>query len=313
VTEENTFDPNQFLKSVSEKNYSKGEFTFRSHRGESIHVEMVATMVKWSGDKEGLVCCFSRNLNERKRLEENLLYSERLAVMGQMTAGIAHEINNPLGIILTNAEEVLNHELDPQDLRESLESIERNALRAGKIIEDLMSFTRPSPLNKTLIDMPQLIDESLFFLKHRIKKKKIRIEKRYDDAVFLGDERLIQQLMINLILNAIQAVRQEGRIVLSAASLSENGARKIHFELEDNGVGIREEDTGRIFDPFFTVRKEGGFGLGLFISKIIVDKHNGSILISSKPEKGTTVAIDFPVGEALDSIGDKKTAGGIFS
>jgi signal transduction histidine kinase len=267
---------------------------------------MVATMVEWGQDAEGLVCCFSRDLNERKRLEENLLYSERLAVMGQMTAGIAHEINNPLGIILTNAEDILNHDLDAEDLNESLKSIERNALRAGKIIEDLLSFTRPSPLDRTAIDMPQLIDESLFYLKHRIKKKNIRVDKHHDSApaVFYGDEKLVQQLLINLILNAVQAVGKEGRITIRTKIIGENGGRKFHFDLEDNGVGIREEDIDQIFDPFFTVRKEGGFGLGLFISKIIVDKHSGDIVISSRPDKGTKVSIEFPAGEPADTETD---------
>jgi PAS domain S-box-containing protein len=304
-----------FLETVSKESIFKGEFTFKTHDGNNLHVEMVATIAKWGMDDENLVCCFSRNLTERKRLEENLLYSERLAVMGQMTAGIAHEINNPLGIILTNAEEILNHSLDADELRESLQSIERNALRAGKIIEDLLSFTRPSPLDKTSIDMTQLIDESLFFLKHRLKKKSIQVNKSYDadPAVFHGDEKLIQQLFINLILNAIQAVGNEGKITLKTKLTGNDEKRAIHFEVEDNGIGIRQKDRGRIFDPFFTVRKEGGFGLGLFISKIIIDKHNGSILVDSKPGEGTTMAIGFPVGEKADTTEDNNTAGGILS
>jgi signal transduction histidine kinase len=163
--------------------------------------------------------------------------------------------------------------------------------------------------------MPLLIDESLFFLKHRIKKKNIQIEKRYDvdSTLFHGDEKLIQQLLINLILNAIQAVRQDGRITLGVKTLKKNGARKIHFEVEDNGAGIRDEDIDKIFDPFFTVRKEGGFGLGLFISKIIVEKHDGDIIINSKTSQGTVVAIDFPAGEPVDTVKSGDTDGGLLS
>lgn len=292
-----------FLDQAFKENYAQGEFALMAKDGIAINVEIVATIVKWGSNGEELICTYSRDLTERRRLEENLIHSDRLAVMGQMAAGIAHEINNPLGIILTNAGELINHELSTEDARESIKSIERNALRSAKIIEDLLSFTRPSPLNKTSIDLISLIDESLLFLKHRINNKKIKIEKIYSSEalISLGDERMIQQLLINLILNAIQAVRHEGKIEIAAGVTEGAGESNMSIEIKDNGVGIHNGDMKKIFNPFYTSRKEEGFGLGLYISKIIVEKHNGRISVESEFAKGTVVTVLIPAATGMIS------------
>lgn len=283
-----------FLDKVLKTNYSKDEFNLLVKGGESIRVEMIATIVKWNSNGESLVCTFSRDLTERIHLEENLIHAERLAVIGQMAAGIAHEINNPLGIILTNIGVLTKHKLNEEDFNGSLNSIERNALRAAKIIEDLLSFTRPSPMKKASFNLILLIDESLLFLKQKIKNKDIKIEKLYSSSSlnFCGDERMIQQLLINLLINAIQAVRDKGKITL----VTELNNNMISIEIKDNGVGIPKDDIPKICNPFFTSQKKGGFGLGLFISKIIVEKHNGNIFFKSDLHKGTIVTIELPLG-----------------
>ena len=296
VLPEQKDDVTDFIDSVFQYKYSNKEFIFRTKDGNHIHVEMIATIVKGPDDVEALVCCFARDITERKRLEENLIHSDRLAIMGQMAAGIAHEINNPLSIILSNAQDSLTHELSPDDSLESLKSIERNALRAAKNIKDLLSFTRPTLQEVAPIDLIQLIDETLFFFKQRLKQKNIKIEKTYPaDLINLcGDKNLIQQLLINLILNAIQAIKHEGIIILRVNVNGDAVDRKIILQVEDNGIGIPEEDLRKIFDPFFTSRKEDGFGLGLFISKMIVEKHHGILSASSKVGKGTVMTIELP-------------------
>jgi PAS domain S-box-containing protein len=289
-------DMTNFVNEVFQNGYSNKEFTFKTRKGYKIHVEMVATMVKGSNGTEDLACCFSRDLSERKRLEEDLIHSDRLAIMGQMAAGLAHEINNPLGIILTNAEDIMNHELNTDDARESLKSIGRNALRAAKIIEDLLTFTRPNPPEIRPIDLIQLIDSSLLFFKQRLKQKKIKIQKFYpgDSILIHGDENLIQQLSINLILNAIQAIKYEGQITIRVGIKEKTGAKMVTFEVEDNGRGIPDKDLQKIFDPFFSSRKEKGFGLGLFTSRIIVEKHHGTLKVQSKEGEGTVMTVEFP-------------------
>jgi len=286
----------EFMNTLFHNRFSKKELTFQAKNGTQIHVEMVGTTISGFDESEIVACCFSRDLTERKRLEEDLIHSDRLAIMGQMAAGIAHEINNPLGIILANAEDVLSHEMDAQSANDSLKTIERNAIRAGNIIEDLLSFTRPHPPEIAPIDLPQLIDSSLLFLKQKLKQKKIMIDKHYpaEPVVFNGDENLIQQLLINLILNAVQAIKREGRITIRVMNGRMNGQR-IGLEVKDNGIGIPESDLQKVFDPFFTSRKEKGFGLGLFTSRIIVEKHQGMITAYSKEGEGTVMSVEFPL------------------
>jgi len=297
VIPEQTDDVSSFINDVFRDAYSNKEFTFLTKDGRNIQVDMVATVVKEAEPAEKFVCCFSRDITERKRLEENLLYADRLAIMGQMAAGIAHEINNPLGVILSNAQDSLYHKLSAEESLESLKCIERNAIRAAKIIEDMLNFTRPAPLRLCPVDLPIQIDSALFLLKQRLKQKDIRIEKNYPSVpvIFKGDENLIQQLLINIILNSIQAIKNEGMIKISVKANGEDGGRRITLEIEDNGIGIPDTDLKNIFNPFFTSRKENGFGMGLFISKIIVEKHNGSISAKSIVGQGTVMTVEFPV------------------
>lgn len=297
VVSEKRPEVGSFIDSVFQEGFAKHEFIFEGKTGNAINVEMIATTVKGSGGAENLACCFSRDITERRRLEDELIQSERLAIMGHMAAGIAHEINNPLGIILANTEDALYDGLDAQGIQDCLNSIERNAVRAGKIIENLLSFTRPSPFARVPIDLGQLIDESLSFLKQHFKRKEIRVERHdaEEPMTFLGDDNQIQQLLINLILNSIEAIEQQGTIKVSTALRENNSKKVIHLEIEDTGMGIPENQLPQIFDPFFTAGKKKGFGLGLFISKRIVEKHNGTIIASSQEGHGTVMVVELPV------------------
>lgn len=285
-----------FLNRVFSKNYANDEIDFLSKNGKVLHAEMVATLVNWGVGNEQIACCFSRDLSIRKQLEEKLIQSDRLATMGRMAAGIAHELNNPLGIVLTNASAVSHYEPTSEDFKESLVSIERNALRASKIIENLLTFTRPAPVNKNKFHFPNLIEECLLFLKTRIKKAGINIETDFSDESlhYIGDDNMIQQLIINLLLNAIQAIKNNGKIIIRLYCSGKGTDKNVVLEIEDNGIGIPKDNLTKIFDPFFTCRKENGFGLGLFISKIIAEKHGGIIKAKSLPGENTVMAVIFP-------------------
>jgi PAS domain S-box-containing protein len=294
VPQESRQEIANFIQSVFQEGRSSKEFSFLTKEGKRIDVEMNATIIK--GVDTLLACCFSRDVTERKRLEAELMQSEHLAIMGEMAAGIAHEINNPLGIILANTEELLQQKSDQDGIRESLETIERNAIRAGKFIDDLLTFTRPAPPAKVRIDLLALIEESLSLCKQQLKQKGITVERQFPPkpVIFEGDDNQIQQLMVNLILNSIQAISGKGSIRIGVSRVWDNGAEKVHLEIADTGMGILEKDLPKIFDPFFTARKNKGFGLGLSISKRIVEKHNGTIRVDSKVGQGTIIYIDFP-------------------
>lgn len=286
-----------FLDTVFEHGFAQGESVFVGKEGGVIHVETIATMLK-EVEKGGLqACCFTRDISERRRLEEELIQSEKLATMGQVAAGLAHEINNPLGILLANAQEALRGWLDRDTLRQSLEVIERNALRAGKIVEDLLSYTRPSGFNPVPVDLLVVIEEALFMLRPSLKRKHIKVERDVCETTmrFCGDVNQIEQLLINLILNSIEAVNEGGTIRIRTRHEPNSGAGRISIEVEDDGMGIPEEDLPKIFDPFFSASKKKGFGLGLSIAKRIVEKHGGAILAHSRKGCGTTMRMVFPV------------------
>jgi PAS domain S-box-containing protein len=288
-----------FVHSIFQNGSGQKEFILCASDGRRIDVAMNATLIK--GADTLLACCFSRDMTERKRLEAELMQSERLAIMGEMAAGIAHEINNPLGIILANTEELI-HETDGRGtVRENLQTIERNAIRAGKFIDDLLTFTRPNPPAKVRIDLIALIEESLSFCKQQLRQKGIQVERQFpgETVFFEGDDNQIQQLMVNLILNSIQAISEKGFIRIRVGKERDNGTEKVHLEVSDTGMGIQEKDLSRIFDPFYTARKNKGFGLGLSISKRIIEKHNGAIRVESTVGQGTTIFIDLPASPLL--------------
>ncbi|MBW1913966.1 MAG: transporter substrate-binding domain-containing protein [Deltaproteobacteria bacterium] len=296
VSPDNRDEISDFINIVFSDGFGNKEVVFLAKDGTETPAEIVATTVGGLVENEPMACCFSRDITEHKRLEEELVKSERLGIMGQMAAGLAHEINNPLGIIVANAEAILEDGMDSEYAHESLMSIERNAIRAGKIIEDLLSFTGPSALEKGRVNLSLLIDETLPFLKQKLKQKNIKVKRpeSSEEIIFYGDENQIQQLLVNLILNAIQAMQDDGILTICARYDGDGENREIILEVEDTGIGVTDEDLPRIFDPFFTSRKEKGFGLGLFISRVIVEKHNGRISARSNEGLGTVFTVALP-------------------
>jgi PAS domain S-box-containing protein len=289
-------DAMSFISSVFQNGFGKKEVVFEGKDGRRIHVEMISTTLHGQAGQPALACCFSRDVTERKHLENELIRAERLAIMGRMTAGIAHEINNPLGIILANSEDLLGSCSLNDSERQSLETIARNAERAGDILHDLLSFTKPGPSEELPVDLESVVDESILFLRRKLQEKKVCLLKETHGRGFtvMGDYSQIQQVLMNLILNAVQAVETEGEVVVRIVGGADNGASMVRLEVEDDGVGIPQEDIPRIFDPFFTSHKEG-FGLGLFISKTIVERHRGVFDVQSCTQKGTCMSVVFPV------------------
>ena len=263
---ENRACAESFMFSVFQAGFGEMELVFEGKDGARIHVEMIATTVNGPPGQSPLACCFSRDITERKHLENELIKSERLAIMGRMAAGLAHEINNPLGIILANSEELLGSCSLEGSERQYLETIARNAERAGDILHNLLSFTKPGPCDETPIDLESIADESVLFLQQKLKAKRINIQREIvgESLTMTGNYGQIQQVVINLMLNAIQAVTEGGTIIVRIVSSPHGVSPCIRLEVEDNGIGISESVLPRIFDPFFTSHKEG-FGLGLFL------------------------------------------------
>ncbi len=228
-----------------------------------------------------------------RKTEAQLIRSEKLAALGQLAAGIAHEIRNPLTSIniLIHA---LRESLSSQNShREDLKVIEEEINRINEIVDQFLRFARPSPplLEKT--EISTVFEEILQLLRPQIEKLQISVRKNFE---FLPpvtiDREQMKQVVLNLLLNAIQAMPQGGRLQLSGSVPS--GDRWVQLSIEDSGIGIPPKDMDKLFDPFFSTR-EGGIGLGLSIAHRIIDQHHGRIEVESTPERGTIFTISLPL------------------
>jgi signal transduction histidine kinase len=233
-----------------------------------------------------------RRAEERLRLKEQLSRVERMSAMGEMAAGISHEIRNPLGIIRSSAE-LLKKKVAKFDPANALpDIIVEEASRLNGIITDFINFARPRSPKLSPCRLDDVIEKTLTFLAAQIEERGYRIEKAYQNPLpeIMADGPLLHQSLLNLFINAMQAMPDGGRIGVSLRA--EGGHARI--EIEDAGQGIPADLLDKIWDPFFTT-KDKGTGLGLGIVKNIVEAHGGSIRIANREPRGARVMIDLPV------------------
>ncbi|HEX9019961.1 MAG TPA: ATP-binding protein [Nitrospirota bacterium] len=237
----------------------------------------------------------------RRRVEryhyEQMTRADRLASIGEMAAGIAHEIKNPLAGI-AGVIQVLKKDLAPVDPKKAvLDEVLSQVERMDKAVRNLLSFARPPEPKMTLVDINELIGKLLDFLSPQFAKYTIATERRLATELpwLTLDPDLFQQALINIALNAIQAMPQGGRFVVETRAAKPTGENPgfVQIALHDTGKGISLENRSRIFNPFFTTRQQGT-GLGLSITQRIVEQHNGEINVSSSPGTGTSFTITFP-------------------
>lgn len=236
----------------------------------------------------------------QKKLLEDLIHAEKLAAVGTCMAGVAHEVKNPLAIIIQGVEYLKSVVGSDAMLLDVVERIKKAALRADTIVKGLLSFTRQVPIQAQDEDIPSLIDEAILSLADQMTVKAIDVIKNYEPALpaanIDGDQ--IRQVLVNILLNAVEAMAEQGRITIRvAAGKDVSGEEQIEIVIGDTGPGIPAGVGEKIFDPFFTTKNAGGnVGLGLSITKGIIDKHRGRMSIESAVGKGTTVLITLPVG-----------------
>jgi two-component system NtrC family sensor kinase len=235
--------------------------------------------------------------------KSKIMESERLALIGQLSANVAHELNNPLVGIVTYSH-LLLEKLPPGDpSRDGLEKIVTQANRSRDIIRGLLDFSRQRKPNKTLCDLNEVIKGSISLLEDQALFQNIHFTKHLSAQALMAviDPSQIERVFINLIMNAAESMEGKGK--LSITSRLDKKGQAIEMVFSDTGSGIAKEDLGRIFDPFFTTKDTGhGVGLGLAITYGIIKEHHGMITVESELNKGTTFVIRLPISDE-QSIG----------
>jgi two-component system, chemotaxis family, CheB/CheR fusion protein len=231
-------------------------------------------------------------------LEQQLISSGRLVSIGEITASMAHEFNNPLGIIMGFTQDLMS-EIDPSDPNyRSLQIIDEETKRCGKIIEELLQFARPGAAELHPSDVRELIEKTIEMLTNRFYKQKIEVITHLEDNLprIHGDPRQIEQVFVNLYLNSIDAMPDGGRLTIEAKKAPDG----ISITVTDTGFGIEDADLQKVFQPFFTSKKKSGLGLGLPICDRIIKNHGGRIEVASQPGQGTTFRVYLPLGHQTD-------------
>jgi len=249
---------------------------------------------------------FSQQMEERikkttadlRKAETRLIRSEKLAALGQLAAGITHEIRNPMtsiNILIHSMTQSLPSE-DPR--REDFKVVEEEIHRINEIVDQFLRFAKPAPPHLERADVISIFEETLQLLRPQMEKLHISVEKDFQLLLPITiDKEQMKQVILNLLMNAIQAMPEGGRLRLGGQISEDN--HWVQLSIQDSGIGIPPEDMGKLFDPFFST-KEGGIGLGLSIAHRIIDQHHGRIEVTSNPNKGTTFAVYLPVDQGKE-------------
>ncbi len=283
---------------------TRGEGDLMTRWGHKIPVNlMVSSLQDHYGNFLGSVLLL-RDLTHRRELEEDLKRSDRLAMMGTLAAGLAHEIRNPLGGIKGAAQLLRRSVLQDPSLLEYTDIMIREVDRVSQLLEQLLDLSRPATLNLLPLNIHELLHDVLLLEEPALAEKKVAVRKYFDPSLpaILGDRARLTQVFLNLLKNALQAIDGEGCLTITTRMetdfhIREQGKSKDKFiwvEIEDNGSGIKEEDLPHIFSPFFTT-KNNGTGLGLAISYRIVKEHGGLIRVESQPGNGTIFKVSLVV------------------
>ena len=236
-----------------------------------------------------------KDVSELKELQRQVDQSEKLAVLGQLAAGVAHEIGNPLASI-SSMVQLLQRRTKEEFITESLSSIKENIDRISKIVRELVDFSRPPSHEKKLIQITDVLNTAVGIVKYDKRVKKINFKTDFDrdlPLIYIVPDQLLQ-VFINILINAIDATGGEGIIQIE----SDHNAQYIYIEFTDDGIGMDDETIGKIFDPFFSTKVVGkGTGLGLSVSYGIIKKLKGEILIRSRLGEGSSFTIKLPIDE----------------
>lgn len=276
-------------------------------------------------DSKALLEQWNRNLEktledrtrEIKEIQDRFLQSEKMSAVGQLAAGVAHEINNPLGVILGFAQGMCRR-IEPGDKLElAVKSIEREATRCKNLVQDLLTFSRVTVREKAPLELNEVVGSSISLIESRAKVCQVEIRTRFTEGLprVLGNKNQIQQIIINLANNALDAMEKGGVLTLSTELEQDRPVSWVCLKVTDTGPGIPPDILKKIFDPFFTTKQVGkGTGLGLSLVYEIAKKHSGSVEVQSRPGC-TEFCVKFPgrTGREFEEHAAKEKMKSVFS
>ncbi len=286
-------------------------FTIVNAQGEEIPVELTAAII-YEGDQEAATVGLFNDLREKLKHEESMrellrrIYrAEKMASLGHLAAGVAHEINNPLTGIIFYSDSLLKTLEEDDPRRQNLTCIYEDAKRCGKIIKNLLAYSRQETPGKEILHINTLLEHSLDLIRDTKFFMGIQIEKELSDDIMLikGDRDQLGQVIVNLVMNAVDAMDHKG--IMTLRTYRNKPAQKACIEVSDTGRGIPQQNLALIFDPFFTTKAPGkGTGLGLSTAYGIIKENKGRIWVKETSLRGTTFAVELPLYRP--AAGEKK-------
>lgn len=282
----------RFVELIPQRGALRREITLAPGTDQELVLEVNLFMADMEASPYA-ICLIGRDMTERRKLDRQVMEMERLAVLGKLAAGVAHEINNPIGIVMSNAELALEDCPEDSSLRPLLKAIYRNGERAVNTTRRLLNIALPNAVQYETQNLAQVAREGLFFLKPRLRSVKVDDSLMPENLPMTGNRILLEQLVLNLLINALDSMEGKEGELRALVIQGQCTADHVILEISDCGSGISEENRKKIFDPFFSTKGSKGFGLGLYISRHIVELHGGSIEVHSEPGAGSTMCLSF--------------------
>jgi len=285
------------------KAYSIPEVEMTTGNGEPRWISINSTVIKDEQDRMLGAVVFLNDFTEIKKLEQEIAFKDKMASLGEMSSGLAHELRNSMGAIIGFAKLLLKRKDDPDSQSQAVDGIVKEAMNMETMLKSFLAFAKPLSLKIKAVDVRDIVEECYMSVKETLEENRIvfKIDSEPELSPLWGDRVLLKQCFQNLIQNSIEAMPRGGKLNIRLGE-KQQGAKErlLMMEISDTGYGIPKEIQDKVFNPFFT-SKENGTGLGLSIVKKIISLHHGKIELESKPNQGTTFRLSLPIKPPLQT------------
>jgi PAS domain S-box-containing protein len=283
---------------VEKRIYQSFEMNFQRGDGDRMILDVAIFPLQEAGECLSKIVLLIDDLTDQRRIDEHLIRVEKFAALGSMTAGIAHEIRNPMAAIFATIQHIEKKLDDKSPHKYALQNVTKELDRIEHLIRELLNAMNPLPLHMEHVDIMHLLERALFFVKRKAEEMNatVKFQLKGDGAYTKADSNRLMQVFLNIMINSVEAIKGRGKIKIDVKKIKEqeSGNHYLTINFNDNGSGISSLIAAKIFDPFFTT-KNSGTGLGLTVSHKIIHDHKGFIKVDSEKNRGTNVLIKLPI------------------